>query len=67
MRYIIIPLLIILYFYWSYKSIREIKDNNWKIVSPIVGKHSFMWYALHCIIIGVIILMYVGWFIVQYW
>jgi len=43
MRYIIIPLVIILYIWWSYKSIKSLRNNNAK-------EFAEFWLIVHIVL-----------------
>lgn len=53
MRYIIIPLIIFLYLYWSYKSIKELIRVEWKLSAIRDKEYPIVYVFLHimCIIL----------------
>lgn len=65
MRYIIIPLLIIFYIIWSYKSIKDtIKYPNYDFER---NTWSNVWLSLHIGAIGAIVIAGLFYLIVTYW
>lgn len=65
MRYVIIPLIIICYLYWSYKSIYNIIDyyKNPYLDVNNVKELTCAWVVTHlCILSGIILC-----FIIKYW
>lgn len=65
MRYIIIPLLILLYIYWSYKSIKNIRKEN-KSNIELSNDEIFstvVWFIVTIIPIGAFIII----FCIKYW
>jgi len=62
MRYVIIPLLIILDMYWSYKSIKELHENReWP------NDNAMFWAVLHTTCLVVPIFCYLIYLIFKYW
>lgn len=55
MRYIIIPLLIVLYIYWTFKSVIDISHNGAKF-------HEYDWYSMlytivHCVVVAYLLII----------
>jgi len=65
MRYIIIPLTILLYLYWSYKAIDNLIDcyKNPYLGGDSAEDYTYAWFLTHLSILFGIIL----YFIIKYW
>ena len=65
MRYIIIPIAIILYLYWSYKAIDNLIDcyKNPYLDGGSAEESTYAWFLTHLAILTGIIL----YFIIKYW
>lgn len=58
MRYIIIPVVIILYIYWTYLSIKEINIER-KTKNPTYGLSVTSWFCITVVIMSI--------FSINYW
>lgn len=60
MRWIIIPLIVILYIFWSYKSIQDILTG---CRYPYSETYRDFWEVITCLLI----IVTVGYFSIKYW
>ena len=65
MRYVVIPIIILIYLFWSYWSIKDI-INTIGLCRDWIGElewYAFCWAILHLIITSLLII----WACIEYW